>query len=156
MAFFLFIFFGVFFYFCFLFFFIFMHIAKLNGRICGAKRPHSDPKRPTNLVMAEYSLFCLITHKYSPKPCQWCIYAGFSPCHWLRLRIVLFDRWKSFFGRQKTEWRPLDAVNCTSLLFFIFHTNLPFPHTILTIPPSWEGELKVWDEKENGSMRWKE
>ncbi|MGO4969925.1 hypothetical protein ACTQ42_06510 [Streptococcus alactolyticus] len=37
-------------------------------------------------------------------------------------------------------------------LFFLIHP-LILPHTTLTIPPSREGELEVWDEKKNWKMK---
>ena len=30
----------------FFYFFLHLHIAKLNGRVCGAKRPHSVSEQP--------------------------------------------------------------------------------------------------------------
>ena len=46
------------------------------------------------------------------KLCQWGIYAGFNPCHWLRLKTVVSDRWAPLNVRWETRQCPLSDAKC--------------------------------------------
>ena len=60
------------------------------------------------------------------------------------IRIILVLR-LSFAVSKPKEILSLSTGD--HALFFLIHP-LILPHTTLTIPPSREGELEVWDEKE--------
>lgn len=53
------------------------------------------------------------------------------------------------------EILSLGAGDQFSFIFFNTHPHHPLilPHTTHTIPPSREGKLEVWDEKENWKMK---